>query len=126
MKLAINESSVILIYAKLFWNFTNIEINKGEVYKFEAEGIWRDLYKKTDPEGYTNFYMNLFNSLKRSQGHKWFALMGNLDKSYDFLIGKSQQISFSEKGNLYCYANDAKGFYWNNSGKVAVKIRRIN
>lgn len=31
----------------------------------------------------------------------------------------------SNEGKLSCYANDVKGFYWNNSGQITLTITRI-
>jgi len=126
MKLIIGIPQIISINSKLIWNPTHIEISKGEEYKFEADGLWKDLLKKCDADGYTNLYMSIYNGLKRSRENNWFALMGSINKAGDFLIGKNNQIVFNQDGNLYCYANDVKGFYWNNSGKLFLKITRIS
>lgn len=125
MKLDIHQSKCIIVYSKEFWNETEIEIECGEEYEFVATGSWKDLVMKTDAEGYTSWYMSLYNKLKRSKENKWFALMGSLNKSDDFLIGKANQILFQKSGKLSCYANDVKGFYWNNFGEVSLTITRI-
>mgnify|MGYP003577371638 CR=1 FL=1 len=126
MRLAINDSIKLDIQSRLFWNETEIEILSGEEYKFVAEGQWRDLTIKTDPDGYTKLYMRLFNRLKRSESNNWFALMGSLDKSGDFLIGRNNKIEFQKSGTLYCYANDVRGFYWNNSGHASLEVIRLS
>lgn len=125
MKLDINQSQTFTICSREFWNETGIEIQAGEVYKFVAEGLWKDLLMKRDADGYTSLYMNLYNRWKRSRENNWFALMGSINQTADFLIGKNNQIVFNKDGKLFCYANDIKGFYWNNSGQLSLKITRI-
>ena len=124
MRLEINEYKKVIVYSKKIWNETEIQVKNGDEYQFEAEGEWKDLWKKTDAEGYSNFYMSLYNKLKRSQNNKWFALMGCVNKSKCFFIGKRNQITTEENGMLFCFANDVCGFYWNNSGYITLKITR--
>jgi hypothetical protein len=126
MRLAKNNFKEIQVCSRQFWNDTAIEIMAGEQYQFDVTGTWKDLTVKTDADGYSNLYMSLFNKLKRSKENKWFALMGSLDQSGYFLIGKTNEVSFNQTGKLYCFANDVRGFYWNNSGSVTLKVTRIN
>jgi len=113
------------IYSERIWNETGIEIHDGDEYLFEASGEWKDLWKKTDADGYSNFYMSLYNKFKRSKNNKWLALIGSLDKTDSFLIGIHNQILFKKKGMLFCFANDILNFYWNNSGFVTLRITRV-
>lgn len=125
MKVEIGKSIEVQIIAREKWNSTHIEISEGEEYEFVATGNWRDLFKKSDADGYTNAYMQRFDSRKRAQEYNWFALMGSLDQSTYFFIGKNKTITFEKNGELYCFANDANGFYWNNSGKITLTVKRM-
>jgi len=126
VKIEVNNSATVVIRSRRIWNETEIEIQKHEEYVFEADGLWRDLTISCDADGYTNSYMmRLFDRFKRSQSGTWFALIGSMDKDNDFLIGKKKWIVFQQSGLLFCYANDVKGFYWNNSGEVSLKITRL-
>ena len=125
MRLSINEPKTVLVCSGKFWNDTEIEIQNGDQYKFEATGKWRDLLFPADADGYTNFYMRLFDKHKRAKNDKWFALIGSVNKSDYFLIGKHKEMSFTETGNLYCFANDVPGFYWNNSGHLTLVVTRL-
>lgn len=127
MKLQISETTEVKIRARCKWNSTEIEISAGEEYAFTATGKWTDLLITKDADGYTNSYMQLFDSKKRAKEYLWFALTGSIDKREDkyYLIGKKSTIPFEETGVLYCFANDAKGFYWNNFGKLTLQIKRI-
>ena len=125
MKLSEGQSITIIINACDFWNDTDIEIEMGDVYLVEATGEWKDIFKKTDADGYSSLYMNLWNKFKRSKDNKWFSLIGSLDKTNYFLIGKNNELSFNQPGKLSCFANDVPGFYWNNSGTVSLEVTRI-
>lgn len=125
MKIDIFQSTTINVYANKFWNESDFEVKQGEEYRFSATGFWTDLFKKTDASGYSNWYMNLYNSLKRSKDHNCFALIGCLNKSNDFLIGTNNQLLFQKGGKLSFYANDVKWFYWNNFGRIVLQITRI-
>lgn len=127
MKLQINDTIDVEIRARSKWNSTQIEISEGEEYEFTAIGKWTDFTITKDADGYSNSYMQLFNTMKRAKQYQWFALIGSLDKNENkyYLIGKNSNISFNENGILYCFANDVKGFYWNNFGQITLKVKRI-
>jgi hypothetical protein len=125
MRLEINKPKSFKISSRKPWNETGIEIRAGERYEFIADGTWWDLIYRADADGFTNSYMQRFDKSKRSEENLWLALIGSLDKSKSFLIGKQQQITFEEDGILCCYANDLEHFYWNNFGRLDLKITRI-
>ncbi len=125
MNLEPNQSLKHEILARKPWNETELDVLPGETYLFTAEGEWTDWLFKTDANGYANYYMNLYNRLKRVGDAKWFELIGSLDKVNFYRIGKKNNITFQEAGKLSLFANDAPGFYWNNSGKIIVTIIRI-
>ncbi len=125
MKLAQNETKTIEIYACAKWNITGIEVSPGEEYQFNTTGEWYDMGKKSAAAGYSNFYMRLWNGFRRHKQSKWFALIGSVDKLDDFYIGEQLlKNNFLKTGMLYCYANDAWWFYWNNTGHVTLNITR--
>lgn len=121
----INESREIKIHSKDYWNNTELAVQTGEKYLFDASGNWTDSYIDTDADGFSKWYMAAFSMLKRSPSNKWFTLMGSLNKNKCFLIGKQRSIEFNESGILHCFANDVKGFYGNNKGSISLKITRI-
>lgn len=127
MKLQINETIEVAIRARCKWNSTQVEISEGEEYEFIAKGKWTDFTITKDADGYTNSYMQLFDTKKRSKQHLWFALIGSLDKNEEkyYLIGKNSIIPFKEAGIFYCFANDVNGFYWNNFGYITLNVKRI-
>ena len=125
MKLEKNQTETFKIYANQFWNDTGVRIDPGEHYSFSAKGKWKDLILNSDADGYTNFYMRLFKNLKRSKENDFFVLMGSIDKINNFRIGTSAVIKFDTPGTLSCFANDVKGFYWNNFGSLDLIIKRL-
>lgn len=124
MRLSIHQQTTVTIFAKQRWNDTGVEVENGETYLLEAAGKWRDLVITTDADGYSNWYMWLFNRFKRFKQAKWFTLIGCINKSGDFIIGKTTKKNFKESGKLYCYANDGWCFYSNNFGSLELTITR--
>ena len=125
MKLAINQTATFKICADRYWNDTGVIIEPGERYSFSATGKWKDLILNCNADGYTIFYMRLFRNLKRSKENDFFVLMGSIDKKNVFRIGTNKIIIFNTPGKLSCFANDVKGFYWNNFGSLDLVIKRI-
>lgn len=116
---------IVNIDAALLWNDTQLVVEAGSVYGFKANGQWKDWCIPCDANGYSNGYMRLWNRFKRSQQHPWMALMGSVDQQEDFFIGTQCEWECTRSGRLYCYANDAKQFYWNNSKSLQLTIQRI-
>ena len=126
------DSAVVLVRANVRWNHTGLYVKKGEEYQFlPLPGqYWVDLIIPATAEGYslalTEWYMSLAKNLKHLPGQKWMALggaIGEVDKTA-FLIGDSAQYAMETEGEIICFANDAKGFFWNNIGQMWVSIFR--
>jgi len=69
----------------------------------------------------------------------WFALVGviangagvdqaknEINEHETFLIGDGMEMDVKKAGYLYCYANDAWKFYFNNSGSITLTVERIS
>jgi hypothetical protein len=125
MRLQVNQSFMCVINAAMPFNNTGLVVSTGEEYEFKAKGKWKDLLIECEASGYKNFYMSIFKRLKRSRDNNWFALIGSIDKTDYFLLGKQINKRFEISGTLYCFANDAERFYWNNSGSVELTIKRL-
>lgn len=75
---------------------------------------------------------------KRIEHADWFALVGAIadggnpekDGTHDrltyFEIGKEYQFTPAKSGYLYCFANDAWGFYNNNRGFVTLTVKQLS
>ncbi|KUE79640.1 DUF2235 domain-containing protein [Aeromonas schubertii] len=82
-----------------------------------------------------NPQVNLMGT-KRVEGAKWFTLIGALANGNNpnedgtpaplipFVIGKECTHTPEQSGYLYCFANDAWGFYENNRGFVTLTVTR--
>ncbi|HEV7406522.1 MAG TPA: hypothetical protein VGO11_26460 [Chthoniobacteraceae bacterium] len=126
------QSACVRLRASEVANNTHLLLRAGEVYDFRCDSqYWKDLVAKVSPAGDApaayRAYMTLFSCLKRCPHAPWFALIGKTTTSDDhcFLIG-SGLVAFKvqQTGVLRCFANDALGFYWNNSGEVYLTVKR--
>ena len=78
-----------------------------------------------------------FIGSKRVEHADWFELIGAIadggnprpdgthDTLHTFPIGASRRMQPARSGYLYCYANDAWGFYGNNRGYVTVTVEEV-
>ncbi len=124
--LEIGDSIYVKVFSKPLWNDINLEVRNGETYIFSATGEWTDWYIFSDANGYDMTHMNAFRKLRRSPENKWFSLIGNIkDDNTFFLIGKNAIININNTGRLLLFANDVKGFYFNNKGHLQLKIKRV-
>lgn len=128
-KLAVNTACTTIIKAAESENMIGLAIDAGEEYTITVpeKQTWCDAsHSNTPPCGEPgNFSMNLFYLLKKVRESSWFSLIAEIkgeNKPYDLCLDKN--ITATEKGELILYANDARGFYKNNSGEVLVKVYR--
>ncbi|MFD3003191.1 hypothetical protein ACFS7Z_22710 [Pontibacter toksunensis] len=125
MKLAINQSVDCTVYAKQRWNSTGVQLEAGHTYSLEASGKWTDLTISSGPDGFTKWYMKWAEKRRRVKEANWFALIGTYGGDNPFIIGSGiQSLTAQVSVQLICFANDAEGFYWNNSGAVRLTVVR--
>jgi hypothetical protein len=120
------------------WNWTGIFLQAGIAYTFEADGQWQDAGRVSGPDGTLgNIFQRLYGYLKRYRGAKWFCLVGAIADGRGaavgadgrvqplvmFPIGRGTTYTPQQSGYLYCFANDAHDFYWNNRGRVKLIVR---
>ncbi len=109
------------------------DFQAGEVFHLfgsligAAEGVFRRV---------TNNDKADFIASKREEDMPWFTLVGAIansttgdhdgtpDSHETFRIGSSNSYPVTRGGYLYCYANDAWGFYENNRGQISLTIER--
>jgi WD40 repeat protein len=117
----------VLIASTELWNDTGVHVQKGKTYELVATGVWNDASIVTDPNGYdsVNFFQRATERLRRMPGSRWFALIGALDRRRDtqFLIGAGMRYTATDDGELTCFANDLRGFYFNNRGGITLTVR---
>jgi len=125
----VGQNCSVDISARCPCNWTGVTLVAGGLYRFSADGCWTDWYIKHGPAGdpSSSFYLRLFEKFRRIPDRPWFELIGAIDcdLSSAFPIGKGTQYTGLRDGQLTCFANDVKGFYFNNRGKITVCIARI-
>ena len=114
------------VFARQFWNDTNLDVIVGEPIHFFATGQWKDFTILTDANGFYKWHMKPFEKLRREPDSPWFSLIGAIDHKYLFHLGKEKTVEMPASGRLYLFANDVKYFYWNNKGYLTVQIRQLN
>lgn len=125
----INEQVILEIKSREKYSSQQIAIKIGEKYEIafnSPQDKWYDLGIPSTAQGYENISINLFNLKMRVLDAKCFALCGCFDEDDEtaFLIGLRKTIEVKNDKILSFFANDVKGFYWNNFGKLKVKITR--
>ena len=128
------ECALVLVRANVRWNHTGLFVKKGEEYQFFVlpDQWWLDAGIPSTADGYRcpliEWWMSLGKNLKHLPEAKWMALGGAIgeDDTTAFLIGKSRSDTIDRDGELICFANDARWFFWNNIGRIWVSILRVN
>ncbi|PIG90460.1 hypothetical protein [Gloeocapsopsis sp. IPPAS B-1203] len=125
------QSHTIIVDARNKWNSSGICLKPNFTYNFEVIQIdekWQDDNLDSTPEfGIISppFYLNFFKFLKRFSEANWYVLVGSVgkDKITFFKIGERLEHYIPPTSDeFYCFANDAEGFYFNNRGKLTLKI----
>jgi hypothetical protein len=126
--LAPGESHEFEVFAREVWNPSGIEMEEGASYRFEVIGYqdWNDWSIETNPDGYSRWWLWPFTWLRRLPDANWFQLVGAIGRSRDgyFKIGKGATERAARSGPLHCFANDVRGMYWNNRGRLTLRVTR--
>lgn len=126
----VGDCAQAIIRARKAWNRTGIMLQAGAQYQLHARGRWTDFLIPHGPAGdpSTSAYQRLFEGRRRIPNANWFALIGaiDVDPSSCFIIGEHALHTIISSGELTCFANDVRGFYWNNCGHVLLEIERVN
>jgi hypothetical protein len=126
---------VILLYSKLnaqevsvdastYTVASGITVKKGETYEFKAVGEWQDAsFPATDANGFKGFTAPMFFGmlLKPMPSQYYMKLCGKVG-NWKFPIGTTASVKMKRSGELQLFANDAKGFFDNNSGQIVVSL----
>jgi hypothetical protein len=106
-----------------------VRLVAGTRYRLRATGRWRDASIETDPAGYVsvNLLQRLTERWRRAPAAPWFALVGAIDRRKEtlFVIGTGSTVQAPATGQLTCFANDLRGFYFNNSGAVVLELEEF-
>ena len=119
----------IVIAARCPWTDTGIDLVVGTRFRMHATGTWHDRQFPSSPVGIPpqNIVQRLFVPFLRFPNGRYMTLIGCIDQDADtaFAIGEAVEITASRSGRLWCYANDVRGAYGNNSGSVELFVDRV-
>jgi hypothetical protein len=121
---------VATVHAKPHWNDTGLEVRKGVVYRFSAQGVWYDAGHPVGAEGYPSlsFIMRWAEGWRRVPDAPWFALICSVDRDKRHLepVMIMPDHALAADGQLTCFANDVPFMYWNNSGSIEMTVQRVH
>ena len=116
----------VLIDSRQVWCDTGVRLVAGRTYRLSARGTWRDASIVSDAAGYgsRNLFQRLTEGLRRVPDAPWFALIGAIHRqpATQFVIGTDCVFTAPQDGELTCFANDLRGFYFNNDGTVTLAV----
>ena len=114
-----------IIDSRAIWNDTGFEVVAGLRYEVAVSGQWHDASHVTGPEGWPgNGVVNWFKFLRRARHFEWAALVGSVDQRKPYIHLMPGTFVAPATGRLYCFANDAPGFYGNNHGSLKLTITK--
>ncbi len=131
---AAGETWTVRVYAKKEYNFTNIPLEKGAKYRFETNGVWYNVNRKSNGDGYPQ---TPAIDQPRKAHFNMMELLGetftrnNDITSYNtsagtFHIGKGGYEKTARRdGFLMCFANDNPLFYKDNRGYITLTVTKI-
>lgn len=106
---------------------TELVLVRGATYRFESSGHWWDWFVRTTAVGYEGRLVPL-KAKRVVPGSKWFSLIGCIDgevsTAFDIgrLIETGTTYTAVAEGRLYLFANDVPGMFWNNWGRITVRV----
>jgi hypothetical protein len=117
---------------------SGVLVTPGATYRISAQGMWKDLWIHSGPQGWNGLLLQAGNRLRWG---RMFALCGSIgeDDEQIFLIGSGRDwtapatLPEGSDLQLYLFPNDWKGMYHNNralegdqGGPMRVTIRRLS
>ena len=121
--------SGIVIAAWEPWNDTGTELVAGQRYRMRAAGTWHDRQFSSSPAGIPpqNFVQRLAAPFLRFRNGRYMTVIGCIDRDINsaFAIGEAVEITAPKSGRLWCFANDVRGAYGNNTGSVELFVERL-
>lgn len=134
-QLALNESTLPLeLDPSLPFVPTGLSVLPGELYRFEAQGKWRDWFVKCGAAGWGGGWLTRFS---RMSGQPFFRLCGVVgrDDKAAFAVDLEEpwsvppEVARESDPQLYLFANDLRCMYWNNhvdpTDPLTVTITRL-
>ena len=117
-----------IIAANAPWNDTGIDLVAGARYRMSARGSWHDRQFRSGPEGVApqNWVQRIFAPMLRFPNGHYMTLVGCIDQDIGnaFAIGDEAYFKATRYGRLWCFANDVRFAYGNNSGAIELTVDR--
>lgn len=131
-KLGVNETKTFTIRAGEAFNHTTLFMSAGEQYQFTVSGTdkWKNGSTETTANGYQP---GILDAARRQSSYNMMTLVGEIfrdlnNTSYTgqhFKIGTSRTYTAAISGYLMCHANDVLVGYGDNTGSVALTVKRL-
>lgn len=140
-KLSVNSSCLAIVRAADSSNDVGVIVDQGEQYTvtvlklgtflddsqtaLPSEQVWYDssIHHLAPCGKPGNLFMKIVAFLKKATNSEWFSLIAEIEGvPHDLCMDKSFRAT--QQGKLIMYANDAHGFFGNNSGNILIKIDR--
>jgi hypothetical protein len=135
--LAVGDSVELIVDARLKDNRLGIRAKAGERFRFDAYGRWRDASIAAPPEGYAIGAAPIlvrpslwaFKPLCRVPAAQYFALVVYVDGApltTSAICGvNAGRWDSPADGELIAFANDVSFMYWNNHGRITLRVTRL-
>ena len=115
-------------------NHTELLVSPGETYSIQPQkGRWVDWFIPSGPAGYHTPWTDRFKSKLRNPRAPFFALMVTVgdDDAGSRVVATPEhpclaRFEPSKQGELTFFANDLRGWYWNNWGAIEVQVTRTS
>ena len=135
------QSVEVPVYAHQYHNRTGILLESGVTYSFKvkANQSWKDGGIECTADGWDRDKQDIgwikelsiksMEPYKRVPDEKWFTLIGAVGASDEevFVIGTKTTRFTPVQSDEFCpFANDLKRMYGNNSGRLIIKVTRVN
>lgn len=123
------EKRSLIIWAKEKNSSNQLVVEPGQTYQFTVspKDRWFDMGWPTNANGFNNVVFQWSGHKPRVEWAKCFALCAVLNENdaTAFVVGTETRTTFPESGIVSFFANDVKGYYGNNWGKITVEVLRL-
>lgn len=129
-KLALGAATFVVVPARSQWTSTGVYARPGEKYRFQSlpPDRWYDLIKPSTSRGYPSLssIQRSAEKCRRVPSAPWFALCASVEPTgTPFVVCGKSEVPIPARGEIGLFANDAPGAYWNNFGRLKVRITRL-
>ena len=130
-RLARGEETIVDVFAAMEWNeVPHVYLEREAVYEFAVaktieDFVDGDIPVPQGPVGHDAGPLRAFKRFARVPDHNWFHLIGAVDRTGLFSIGKGCKHQAPVSGEFGCFVNDAPFKYGNNRGHIQLAVKRI-